>query len=83
MPCGFREEDLCFSNCKSMGAYDPSGGTNFDPRDMVGRIYKEDHIQNMKPLGLVVSEKMIFYVFPMMPPGLDLYGPQGYGWQDL
>ena len=34
---------LCFSHCKSMGANDPRGGANFDPRDMIGRIYKEDH----------------------------------------
>ena len=35
-----------------------------DPRGTVGRIYKEDHYtlikQNMKALGLVVSEKKIF-----------------------
>ena len=34
---------LCFSHCKSMGANDPWGGTIFDPRCMVGRIYKDDH----------------------------------------
>ena len=34
---------LCFSHCKSMGANDPRGGVIFDPRAMVGRIYKEDH----------------------------------------
>ena len=40
--------------------------------------------QNMKALGLVVSEKKIFfYVFPMMPPVRGPYGPQGHGWQDL
>ena len=126
-----------------MGANDPRGGAIFDPRGMVGRIYKEDHytslhtkyessgpcgfgeedffyvfpivslwelmtpgaepfltpgawlaglikkiithhyIQNMKALGLVVSEKKIFYVFPMTPLGRGLYGPQGHGWQDL
>ena len=33
---------LCFSNCKSMGANDPWGGAIFDPRGMIGRIYKED-----------------------------------------
>ena len=42
------------------------------------------YTQNMKALGLVVSEKKIFfYVFPMTPPGRGLYGPQGHGWQDL
>ena len=39
--------------------------------------------QNMKALGLVVSEKNIFYVFPMTPPGRGTCGPQGHGWQDL
>ena len=34
---------LCFPHCKSMGANDPRGGVVFDPRAMVGRIYKEDH----------------------------------------
>ena len=43
-PCGFGEEDfLCFSHCKSMGANDPRGGAIFDPRGMIGRIYKKDH----------------------------------------
>ena len=40
--------------------------------------------QNMKDLGLVVSEKKnFFYVFPMTPPGRGPCGPQGHGWQDL
>ena len=34
---------LCFSNCKSMGANKPQVGSIFDHRDMVRRIYKEDH----------------------------------------
>ena len=34
---------LCFPHCKSMGANDPQGWVIFDPRGMVGRIYKEDH----------------------------------------
>ena len=43
-PCGFGEIDfLCFSHCKSMEDNNPRGGAFFDPRDMVGRIYKEDH----------------------------------------
>ena len=44
-PYGFGEQDfcLCFSHCKSMGANDPRGGAMFDPRGMVGRIYKEGH----------------------------------------
>ena len=43
-PCGFGEEEfLCFSHCKSMGANDPRGGAIFDPRGMIGSIYKVDH----------------------------------------
>ena len=41
-PCAFGEEDfLCFPIV--MGANDPRGGTIFDPRGMIGRIYTEDH----------------------------------------
>ena len=37
-------ENIFFcSHCKSMGANEPRGGAIFDPRGMVGRIYKEDH----------------------------------------
>ena len=47
-----------------MGANDPWGKAIFDPRGMVGRIYKKTtthcYVQNMKALDLVVSEKKIF-----------------------
>ena len=44
-PYGFREEDfLSFSHFKSMGANDPRGVANLDPRGMVGRIYEGDHL---------------------------------------
>ena len=42
-PCGFGEDFLCFSHCKSMGANDPRGGAIFDPRGMIGMINIEDH----------------------------------------
>ena len=43
-PCGFGKEDfLRLSHCKSMGGNGPRGWAIFDPRAMVGRIYKEDH----------------------------------------
>ena len=32
-----------FSHCKAIGANGPRGGAIFEPRGMVGRIYKEDH----------------------------------------
>ena len=31
------------SHCKSMEANDPQGGSIYDPRCVVCRIYKEDH----------------------------------------
>ena len=56
-----------FSHCKSMGANDHRGGAIFDPRGMVGRIYKEDHYilihtkyESSGPSG---SEKKIFLCF--------------------
>ena len=59
----------------TLGANNPRGGAIFDPRGMVGRIYKEDHYmllhtkyESSGPCGL--GEE-------------DLYGPQGHGWQDL
>ena len=39
--------------------------------------------QHMKALDHMVSEKKIFYVFPMTPRGRGPYGPQGHSWQDL
>ena len=41
------------------------------------------YIENMKALGLVVSEKKMFYIFPVTPPGRGPYGSHGHGWQDL
>ena len=35
----------------------------FDPRGMAGTIYVEDHIQNIKAVCPVVSEKKIFEFF--------------------
>ena len=49
----------------------------------IKRTTKHCYTQNMKALGLVVSEKNIFHVFPMTSPGRGPYGPQGHGWQDL
>ena len=49
---------LCFTHDR------PRGGARMDPRGTVGKIYKKDTIhcytQNMKALGLVLSEKKIF-----------------------
>ena len=70
-PCSFEEEDffLCFSHCMSMGANDPRGAAIFDPRGMVGRIYKEDHYtllhtkyESSRPCGF--GEEDFFMLFP-------------------
>ena len=45
-----------------METIDPRGVAKFDPRGMIGTIYVEDHchVQNIKAVGPVVSEKKIF-----------------------
>ena len=70
VPRGFGEEDfLCFSQYKSMGPNDPRGGAIFDPRGMVGRIYKEDQYtlphtkyESSGPCGF--GEEDLFMLFP-------------------
>ena len=68
-PCGFGEDFLCFSHCKSMGANDPLDGAIFDPRGMIGRIYIEDHYtllhtkyESFGPCGF--GEEDFFMFFP-------------------
>ena len=63
-----------------MGANDPRGGAIFDPRGMVGRIYKEDHYtllhtkyESSWPCGF----GDFFYAFPMTPPGGACMDPRG------
>ena len=68
-PCGFGEEDfLCFSHCLSMGANGPRSRVIFDPRGMVGRIYKGDHnallhtkYESSGPCGF--GEEYFFFMF--------------------
>ena len=64
---------LCFSHCKSMGANIPRGGAIFDPRGVIGRIYKKDHYtllhtkyEGSWPCGLGED---FFYVLPHHAPG--------------
>ena len=80
-----------------MGANDPRGRAIFDPRGMIGRIYKQDHYtllhtkyEGSGPCGLKYEGSgpcgfgEDFFMFcPITPPGRGLYGPQGHGWQDL
>ena len=79
-PCGFGELVRLWE------LMTPGTGPFLTPRARLAGFIKRTtihcYIQNMKALGLVVSEK-IFYVFPMMPLGRGPYGPQGHGWQDL
>ena len=72
---------LCFSHCKSMGANDTRGGAIFDPRGMIGRIYKEDHNTLLKtkyesfgPGGFGEED---FSVFPNDPWGGARMDPRG------
>ena len=62
---------LCFSHCKSMGANDPQGGPFLTPGAWLAQFIKRTtihcYLQNMKALDLVVSERKIFYAFPMTP----------------
>ena len=63
----------------------PRAGPFFDPRGMVGRIYKEDHYkllhtrcESSAPCGF--KEEDSFYVSPMNPPpppGWGPYDPRG------
>ena len=69
-----------------MEANDPTGGTIFDPRGMIGRIYKKDHYtllhtkyEGSGPCGFGED----FLICPITPLGRGPYGPQGHGWQDL
>ena len=62
-PCGFGEEDFfCFSHEA------PGAGSVWTPGAWLAGFIKRTtihcYIQNMKALGLVVSEKIFFYVFP-------------------
>ena len=80
---------LCFSHCKSMGANDPRGGAIFDPRGMIGRIYKKKDYYTLLhtkyegsgPCGFGGEDFLMFC--PITPPGRGLYEPQWHGWQDL
>ena len=65
----------------------PGAGSFLTPGPWLAGFIKRTTIhcytQNMKALGLVVSEKIFLIFSPMTPPGWGPYGPQGHGWQDL
>ena len=75
---------LCFSHCKSMGDNDPRGGAIFDPRGMIGRIYKKNHYtllhtkyEGSGPCGF--GEEDFFYVLPHHAPGAGPVWTPGIG----
>ena len=87
-PCGFRvvsEKKIfyMFFPLKAMGAYDPRGGVIFDTRDMVGRIYKEDHYtlihtkyESSGPCGFR-GDFIFFSHEAPPPPGVACMNPRG------
>ena len=84
-PCDFREEDYfyAFPIACLWELMTPGAVPFFDPRGMVGRIYKEDHYTLLHTKYEISVPCGFFYVFPMTPPGWGPYGPQGHRWQDL
>ena len=61
---------------------DPRDGAIFDPRGMIGRIYKEDHYtvlhtkyESFGPCGF--GEEDFFYVFLMTPGAGHVWTPWG------
>ena len=71
-----------------MGANGPRGEALFDPREMIGRIYEQDHYTLLHTKyessgPCVFGEEDFLNVFTIMLPGRGLYRPQGHCWQDL
>ena len=83
--CGFREEDfLCIFHCKPMADNDaPRAGPVRTPGPWLAGFIKRTtihcYIQNMKALGLVVSEKKIFLCFSNDAPGAGPVWTPGAG----
>ena len=76
-----------------MGANDPRGVTNLDPRGMVGRIYVRVHQKLLHtkyvssgPHGFRKEDFLSFSHYKSMgvnDPGAWAIWTQGHGWQDL
>ena len=88
--CHFVAEKIFFIyfHYKSMVDNDiPGAWPVWTPGAPLAAFIKESTIhwstQHMKALDHMVSDKNIFYVFPMTLPGRGPYGPQGHSWQDL
>ena len=79
---------LCFPIVSLWELMTPGGGAIYDPRGMIGRIYKKDHYTLLhtqyEGSGSCGFREEDFFMFcPISPLGQGLYGPQGHGWQDL
>ena len=75
VPCCCREDLFIYFHYKSMVDNDmPGAWPVWTPGALLAAFIKESIIhwstQHMKALCHMVSEKKIFYVFPMTPPGL-------------
>ena len=87
-PYGFGEEDFFVFPMTPPGAgpvWTPGARLAGFIAGFIKRTNIHCYTQNMKALGLVISEKKIFFCFTHDPLALGQgpYGPQGHGWQDL
>ena len=83
--CCCREDFFIYFHYKSMVDNDmPGAWPVWTPGVPLAAFIKETiihwYIQHRKALSHTVSEKKLFYVFPMTPLGQGPYGPQGHGW---
>ena len=76
-----RQEEEVFPSVSLWDLMTPGVGLFLTPgawlAGFIERTNTHCHIQNMKVLGLVVSEKKIFLCFPMTPPGRACMDPRG------
>ena len=74
-----------------MGANDPLGVANLDPRGMIYVGYHLTLLQTkytgFRPCGFREEDFSLFPIISlwqiMTPPGCGHFRPQGHGWQDL
>ena len=66
-----KEIFLRISHYKSIGANDPQVVASLGPKDLIDRIYVGDHYtllhtRYISAIGLMIPEKKIFKVFPII-----------------
>ena len=64
---GFRIEGLSVSHFKSMGANEPQGVANLDPKGMVGRIYVGDHLTLLHTTRVMQKVLSLIGFFSFIP----------------